>query len=236
MQRRTLFGLTLAAALVVLAVVATGGNANDRAKEYVVLYAEGASLESARAAVAAAGGQIVKENTEVGVATVQSANAGFLKDVAKQALSPAPRGTCRSATRRRSSQAEARRRREADGGRARGRRVGQAGKKKRPARRPPNADPLAGLQWDMAMIHATPDGLVQEAAGQQGRPRRDPRHGCRRDAPRHRAELRRGAVAELRHRHPGHRRPVRAPELRRPGERGRRRPRHARRGHRSAPR
>ena len=41
--------------------------------EYVVAYADGASAASARAAIKAAGGTVVKENTQVGVATVKSA-------------------------------------------------------------------------------------------------------------------------------------------------------------------
>ena len=57
------------------------------------------------------------------------------------------------------------------------------------------------------------------------------RHRRRRQPPRHRAELRPQAVAQLHHRHARHRRAVRVRELRRPGRRGRRRPRHARRRH-----
>jgi lantibiotic leader peptide-processing serine protease len=43
--------------------------------EYVVAYADGASAAAARAAVKAAGGTILKENTRVGVATVRSGGA-----------------------------------------------------------------------------------------------------------------------------------------------------------------
>jgi hypothetical protein len=53
--------------------------------KFVVLYAEGASLGSARAAVEATGGTIVKENATVGVATVLSANRSFVSDAAAQA-------------------------------------------------------------------------------------------------------------------------------------------------------
>ena len=53
MRNNTVFGLALALALAVLAITAAGGNANTRSKEYVVLYAEGASLSAAHGAVTA---------------------------------------------------------------------------------------------------------------------------------------------------------------------------------------
>ena len=46
--------------------------------EYVVAYADKASTAAARAAVKAAGGTILKENTRVGVATVKSSNPAFI--------------------------------------------------------------------------------------------------------------------------------------------------------------
>src|SRR4029453_10886949 len=52
--------------------------------EYVVAYADGASTAAAHAAVKAAGGTIVKENTRVGVATVRSANPAFVRAAAGQ--------------------------------------------------------------------------------------------------------------------------------------------------------
>ena len=92
MRNNTVFGLALALALAVLAITAAGGNANTRSKEYVVLYAEGASLPAAHGACTAIGGQIVSENTAVGVATVRTANAHFMSDVMTQsALSGAAR-------------------------------------------------------------------------------------------------------------------------------------------------
>ena len=52
----------------------------------------------------------------------------------------------------------------------------------RPSRPEPRAgaEPLAGLQWDMAMIHATADRLVQEQPGDARRSRRHHRHRRRR--------------------------------------------------------
>ena len=61
--------------------------------EYVVLYAQGASLSAAHAAVAAARGTVVKENIAVGVATVRSSNPTFLRDVVRQ---PAVAGVARN--------------------------------------------------------------------------------------------------------------------------------------------
>ena len=53
---------------------ATGTTA---AQTFIVLYGSGASAEQARAAITAAGGRLVKENTAVGVATVTTTNANF---------------------------------------------------------------------------------------------------------------------------------------------------------------
>jgi lantibiotic leader peptide-processing serine protease len=52
--------------------------------EYVVAYADGVSTAAARAAVKAAGGTILKENAQVGVATVRSSNLAFVRDAAGQ--------------------------------------------------------------------------------------------------------------------------------------------------------
>ena len=54
-------------------------------QEFVVVYAEGVSLEVAHAAVAAAGGTIVTENASVGVATITTTNANFLAAARQQA-------------------------------------------------------------------------------------------------------------------------------------------------------
>lgn len=52
--------------------------------EYVVLYAKGASADAAHAAIKAAGGTIVSENAVVGLATVRTTNADFLKAASGQ--------------------------------------------------------------------------------------------------------------------------------------------------------
>src|SRR5690606_39488595 len=47
--------------------------------EYVVLYREGVHPSRARRAVREAGGKVVHENRDVGVATVRSKNPGFVR-------------------------------------------------------------------------------------------------------------------------------------------------------------
>src|SRR5690606_11013818 len=53
--------------------------------QYVVLYDEGSSLRDARQAVRVAGGTIVRENTDIGVATVRSDNSDFTADAGRHA-------------------------------------------------------------------------------------------------------------------------------------------------------
>ena len=55
-------------------------------QEFVVVYAEGVSLEAAHAAVTAAGGTIVSENASVGVATITTSNANFAASPAYRSL------------------------------------------------------------------------------------------------------------------------------------------------------
>ena len=73
-------------AAVALAVAALAGAtprpADGSRKPNVVLYDVNASLESARDAVRAAGGEALRENLRVGVATATSSNRHFVTDVA----------------------------------------------------------------------------------------------------------------------------------------------------------
>src|ERR687897_1289132 len=55
------------------------------ATEYVVLYTSLASATAAKATIKAAGGQVVRENTKLGLATVRSSNANFITAVAGKA-------------------------------------------------------------------------------------------------------------------------------------------------------
>ncbi len=184
LRKNHLFALVLAMTLVVLAVTATGGNANAQENDYVVLYSEGASLAAAHQAVTAAGGVIVSENTEVGVATVKSANANFLADAAAQ---PALDGAARNAPigyetplqradKDSIEKLTAAERASAKDGHKDGNdskdKKGEKGNKDKDKHKDkgkgPEPEPLADLQWDMAMIHATADGSYKKQPGDPG--------------------------------------------------------------------
>ena len=182
--------------------------------DYVVLYRTGVSAAVARAAIAKAGGTVVSDNTKVGYARVRSTRSTFAAAAdASPALEGAARnrviGTTRPVSKAKIDQVE--RQVAARGGAT----ISDAAAA--PAAAPVTPEPLANRQWDMRQIGATRRRVLRQAPGQPWRARRRHRHRHRRHAPRHRAELRRGAVAQLRHRHPAHRRPVRAPVVRRPG-------------------
>ena len=167
-MRKLLF-IALAAAAVAAALVpgaAHAARAQAQPNTYVVLYGSDASIASARIAVRLAGGTIVRENSDVGLATVTSSSPSFMSDAAAQ---PALAGAARNAPvgveapLQRASKEEIEKLSAAERREARG--DGSGGGR---AHRAVEADPLAGLQWDMAMIHATADGSYRK---QQGDPR-----------------------------------------------------------------
>ena len=131
---------------------------SGKLREYVVQYEQGATLAEARAAVEAAGGRIVGELTAIGAAKVVSKNANFILDAAGQAaLAGAARnriiGYAEPALREKVDRVESL----TAASKARSDTVAVADE----------AEPLAGLQWDMDMIDATVDGSY---ASQVGRP------------------------------------------------------------------
>jgi subtilisin family serine protease len=139
----------------------------EQSREYVVLYTAGYSPATARAAVAAAGGKIVRENGKVGVATVRSSNPSFRGDVMRQ---PAIDGVARN---RRIGHVPAQPRTEGQpadkyafekGPVGAGARTGAAAIVPAAAA----AEPLAGLQWDMEMIRATADTSHDVQPGDRG--------------------------------------------------------------------
>ena len=77
-------------AVAVLAVASIGpvrgavGEPSATAREFLVLYEEGALPAEARAAIEAAGGSIVRENTAIGLATVRSRNQSFAEHAARR--------------------------------------------------------------------------------------------------------------------------------------------------------
>ncbi|MCW2888510.1 MAG: peptidase and in kexin sedolisin [Streptosporangiaceae bacterium] len=162
-MRRAIIMATVAAVLAALTVPAQAGPGSlskpGQETEYVVLYKEGSSLTAAHNAVKAAGGVIVRENTQVGLATVRTTNAVFATAARQQAgiegvahnrvIGEAPK-TLRASgnVTRNAVEKEGR-----DGGSA------------LPARGQVKGEPLAGRQWDMQQIHATADGSYKVEQG-----------------------------------------------------------------------
>lgn len=146
---------TMAALAVPASAEPTPAQAKGEVSEYVVLYKERVSPGQAHQAVRAAGGKIVHENRDVGVATVRSDNPEFIRAVMRQ---------------------------RALEGVAHNRIIGQAPKAKKAAPKvermtgtkstvslkgapSKDAEPLADLQWDMKQIHATADGSYKKEPG-----------------------------------------------------------------------
>jgi subtilisin family serine protease len=163
-----------------LPAVATAADDQSDERTYVVVYEDGAAPSDARAAIEQAGGSIVHENAAIGVATVQAPAGTAFEDAAD--ASPALEGAAANQAIGTVPQARKKAQREierggrgptagsgADEGGADSRR-GQGGRRwgRRGDHHPGHPvadDPLAPLQWDMAMIHATSDGSY---AVQQG--------------------------------------------------------------------
>jgi subtilisin family serine protease len=161
--RRTALIAASAVVATALAIPAYAGptqaRSSGQAKEYVVVYKEGVSLDRARAAVKAAGGTILKENTDVGVATVRSTDAGFVSEArAQSALDGAATNRVigvapKSSSGRGSGQFDV----EKEGG------TGGKGVSAGHAKR--GEEPLAATQWDMKQIHATANGSYKVEPG-----------------------------------------------------------------------
>ncbi len=164
MRKSHLLALALAVTLVLLPATAVGGDGQTQTEEFVVLYAGNASPAAARQAIAAAGGQLVKENTDVGVATVTSANPSFVTDVSKAAAIQGaarnvPVGRQAPSERLKPDPAELS---AAEQATAKAEKPGKGVKFKK------GEEPLAGLQWDMAMMHATSVGSYKKHRGDDG--------------------------------------------------------------------
>lgn len=139
---------------------AAATQADQTSTEYVVAYADGASLDAARQAVAVAGGTIVKESSEVGVATVTTSNANFLTAVGTQpallgAARNRPFGTVGPAMPRRDD-VEA-----LDSESAQSQSQGATSDSAAQL----TGDPFSNLQWDMQMIGATVNGSYATQPG-----------------------------------------------------------------------
>ncbi len=174
-MRRLLLSAAAVMVVAALAVPAEAGpsrQANNSSKgaqsaqssptEYVVLYASGASLDAAHAAIKAAGGTIVRENSTVGLATVKTSDANFLNAVtgqravlsamANRAVGQVPRSGRKSDSvendRSVSKVAAAAAAASSSGGSSN-----------------PSNEPLADKQWDMRQIDATPNGSYRVDQG-----------------------------------------------------------------------
>ena len=186
----------VALALVVLPTMsASGSKGGAEEAEYVVLYEEGTSLASARKAVKAAGGQIVRENRRRR-GDRQLGGAGFVGDAASQG---ALVGAARNARVGYSSRSGGEGRRRALTAPGAPGRVEGPGHRRRQLRGGRAArEPAVGHVEDPC--DRGPGRTRRRSATQ--RPRRHPRQRRRRLASRHRPELRRGPVAEIRDRIP----------------------------------
>jgi subtilisin family serine protease len=131
------------------------------AQEYVVAFQGGA--QAAEAAVADAGGTVVDVNEEASIALVETTNAAFLSEVrGESAVTGAVRNHSVGVERQGMAHQFASERPTAAERRIGGRRGHGGGGSHGGSSR---AEPLANLQWDMAMIGATPDGAHRRATG-----------------------------------------------------------------------
>ena len=140
--------VALVAGGLLAAVPATAGS-DGKVREYVVLYDDGASAAQARAAIGSLDGVIVDELTQIGLAKVRTSNDAFEADVAEEAAlaGAAPNriiGFAEPALREKVDDVEAL--------------IDAEGTTAAEDVAALDAEPLAGLQWDMEMIDATVDG------------------------------------------------------------------------------
>jgi lantibiotic leader peptide-processing serine protease len=148
----------LCAGVLAGALLAVGTSA-AMADEYVVLYKQDAGAAAARQAIRDAGGTIVSENTDVGVATVSSSDPSFVaKADGEAALEGAAAnrviGHVPGASNKPSWRDV-----ESDKGNFHGH---------GPRPKPVSGDPLGALQWDMQLIGATPTGSYAHDQGNRG--------------------------------------------------------------------
>jgi subtilisin family serine protease len=128
--------------------------------EYVVLYTSLASARAAKATIKAAGGQVVRENTKLGLATVRSTNANFITAVAGKA---GVAGAARNRVIGQAPQQNLPKADEVEGLAAQG----GAAKGTADAATHLRHEPLADKQWGMRMINATPSGSYRINQGRR---------------------------------------------------------------------
>ena len=159
-MRRILIGVLVAVVAAVLAAPASASSAQSTTREFLVLYKAGVSPAVARAAIKAAGGTIVRENTAVGLATVRTSAADFKLAAERQKAIAGVAGNRPIGVSPKGGGAKIKRDAVETEGRGAGAVAGQLGGTATAA-----AEPLAGLQWDMAQIDATATGSYAVETG-----------------------------------------------------------------------
>ncbi len=171
-MRRTVFAAVALATAAMIASLAVGTNAgsDNRPARYIVLYSPNAT-PAMKAAVVRAGGRVLKANNYVGVATVFSADPRFMgrvnaskviQGVARdRVIGRAAPGQTKPTLRPKLNEELQRSLRRA----ARGQKAATRSRGFRYQHGSNRADPLADLQWDMKMIHATADGSYRRERG-----------------------------------------------------------------------
>jgi lantibiotic leader peptide-processing serine protease len=153
--RMVVAGLAALVAGGLLAAVPASAGSAVKVSEYVVQYREGVSAADAREAIRSLGGRVVDELGEIGVAKVQTSDADFEASVlASDQLAGATInrviGYAAPALRDKVDDVES---------------LIEAQGVAPEAEAAADEEPLAGLQWDMQMIHATADESYSVATG-----------------------------------------------------------------------
>jgi subtilisin family serine protease len=162
MRTPVLAGVFAAAAF---AAVSSATADSTAQRDYVVIYKQGVSADQARAAIEAAGGRIVDENGDIGVATVRSTDEQFeAKADGQEALEGAapdrPIGEAPPDAVAKRDAIE-----KPGNGHAPGRGADRRNARDKPGKGKVTPDPLANLQWDMQAIGATADGSYKKQLG-----------------------------------------------------------------------
>jgi subtilisin family serine protease len=165
-MQKVLFAAVALTAAALTGVLSVGSDAGSDARpaKYIVLYEQGASPAAVKYAVKRAKGRILRANNKVGVATAISANPRFRGDAeAAKAIKGVARniaiGRAKPSLRPKLSPEQLRAFRRASRGTAVQKSSGSGYLGHDPA------EPLANLQWDMKMIHATSAGSYHTQKG-----------------------------------------------------------------------
>jgi subtilisin family serine protease len=138
-----------------LVVVPANAGSDGKVREYVVQYRHGVSAADAHAAIESLGGTVVAEISAIGAAKVRTSNPDFVAGaMGSSALAGVTRnriiGYAKPALREKVDQVESL----------------IAARGLGPVAEPAvDAEPLAGLQWDMGMIHATAEESYAVSTG-----------------------------------------------------------------------